>query len=86
MSMSGYTSFLLSDLINQFLQDNITRGQLHESYKLIWDNTFLKRIRNGQRLQNFFSSKHISDLVMRVINPFPKIKSRLIEFSNGVPF
>jgi flavin-dependent dehydrogenase len=86
MSMSGYTSSVLSALIDQFLKEQISREELHQLYRNSWDGTFLRRIRNGQRLQNLFGRRHLSDLALRVLNPFDKIKSRIIESTHGVPF
>jgi menaquinone-9 beta-reductase len=86
MSMSGYSSFILSGLLHQYIGDSITREEMVTAYGSSWNGRFLGRIRRGKQLQYLFGSRHLSDLALRVLNPFEKVKRKLIRSTHGIPF
>ena len=86
MSMASYTSFMLSELIDSYLRGQLAHHQLAELYVAKWNTYFLKRIKRGKQLQYLFGKKHLSDLALRMLNPFGKIKSGIIESTHGLPF
>jgi menaquinone-9 beta-reductase len=86
MSMSGYASFLLSGLISHRLRGKIDQQELARSYSSAWNSRFLRRIHMGRQLQHLFGSRHISDLALRMLNPFESVKRSLVRSTHGVPF
>jgi menaquinone-9 beta-reductase len=86
MSMAGYASQVLCDLIMRYLKGEIPMENLKTQYAARWNETFKMRIQRGRRLQYLFGHKHFSDLALRIINPFEAIKKRLIESTHGIPF
>jgi flavin-dependent dehydrogenase len=86
MSMAAYTSFMLSQLIDACLQHQISYEQLKEEYAAKWNEYFLRRISRGKQLQYLFGKRHLSDLALRMLNPFGKIKSGIIESTHGDVF
>lgn len=86
MSMSAYASFLLSGLVSQHLRGQISRGELVRSYESCWNARFLGRIQMGRQIQVLFGSRHVTDLALRMLNPFEGMKRALIRSTHGIPF
>ena len=86
ISMSAYASFLLSDLIHQYLKEKISYEQLLIQYDLQWKRYFEKRIWRGKKIQQLFENSYLQELVFRLVQPFGKIKSLLITSTHGKPF
>ena len=86
MSMAAYTSVLLTDLIDEYLKNKLTKQQLQNNYQTLWNQHFLKRIERGKKLQYLFGKRNWSDLVLRLLNPLGYLKTHLIESTHGEQF
>lgn len=86
MSMCGYSSVLLTGLIEAHLTGDLTRTELRAAYHSSWTEAFGRRIRRGRQLQRLFGRPYLSDIALRVLNPLEKVKHQIIASTHGVPF
>jgi menaquinone-9 beta-reductase len=86
MSMAGFTSMILADLLDKYFNEKISREMMMKMYHEKWREHISGRIKRGRFLQMLFGRKHLSDFVLRIIDPFPVIKNGLIKSSHGMPY
>jgi 2-polyprenyl-6-methoxyphenol hydroxylase-like FAD-dependent oxidoreductase len=83
MSMALRSSFLLSDLLIDYLQQTISREVLESRYKALWKQHFYQRIQNGKRIQHFFCKESITPLSISALKLFPFIHQKIIRSTHG---
>lgn len=86
MSMALHGSKLAAEQINEFLQGRINRFDMEQQYTQQWEKHFGRRLIMGRILQRFFGNAALSNLLLRVVKPFPKLTSWLISLTHGQPF
>jgi menaquinone-9 beta-reductase len=86
MSIALHTSKIAVELIQDFLQNKISRGQLEDLYKKQWAYHFSKRLYTGRMLQGFFGSNHLSNLFVGTFKSFPFLAKPVIKMTHGKPF
>ena len=86
MSMALHGSKIAFEQIHLFLQNKIPRWQLEQDYTANWKKQFGKRLRTGRMIQRFFGSKFLSNLLISLLKPFPRLTSKLISQTHGQPF
>ena len=86
MSMALHGSKIAAANINNFLQNNITRVEMEKQYSLQWNRQFGHRLKTGRRIQRLFGSKRLTNLLITIIKPFPKLVSYLVKQTHGKPF
>ncbi len=86
MSMALHGSKLAAEQINEFLKGRINRFDMEQQYTQQWEKHFGRRLIMGRILQRFFGNAALSNLLLRVVKPFPKLTSWLISLTHGQPF
>lgn len=86
MSMALHGSKIAAGLINRFLSNKISRKELEEQYILQWNGQFGRRLKVGRFIQRLFGKSSVTNLMIGVLKPFPKIISWLIRQTHGQPF
>lgn len=86
MSLALHTSKLATSLINDFLEEKISRDQMEKLYKKQWAHHFEKRLKTGRTLQHFFGSDRLSNLFVATFKLFPFLSNPVIKMTHGKPF
>jgi menaquinone-9 beta-reductase len=86
MSMALHGSKLAYELIDEFLQEKISREVMEEMYKKIWESKFSKRLVTGRIIQTLFGKKWVTNLLVTVVKPFPFLLNYLIRQTHGEVF
>lgn len=86
MSMALHGSKLAFEQINDFLKGNINRFDMEQQYTQQWEKHFGKRLIAGRILQRFFGNASLSNFLISVVKPFPKLATWLISLTHGQPF
>jgi flavin-dependent dehydrogenase len=86
MSIALHTAKIASVLIDSYLKDRISRGQLESAYAKQWNKNFAGRLQTGRILQRFFGSKTLSNLLVGTFRTLPFLASPVIKMTHGKPF
>lgn len=86
MSMALHAGKLAFEQINYFLENKIKREQMEIGYQRQWRLHFSKRLSTGRALQRFFGHTALSNLLISMLKPFPRIVNRLIRATHGKTF
>lgn len=86
MSMALHSSKLAFEEINSFLQNRINRYEMEIQYTQQWEKHFGRRLQIGRLLQSFFGSTILSNVLIKLVKPFPKFVAFLIQQTHGKPF
>jgi flavin-dependent dehydrogenase len=86
MSIALHTSKIAAELIHEFLQRKISRGQMEDFYKKQWHYYFAKRLGTGRLLQRFFGSDRQSNFFVSAFKTFPLLAKPVIKMTHGKPF
>ncbi len=86
MSMALHGSKIAAIHIHDFLQGKITRVQMEKQYTLQWNLQFANRLKMGRRIQRMFGSKQLTDFLIAITKPFPKIINYMVKQTHGKPF
>ena len=86
MSMALHGSKIAAGLIPEFLQKNISREEMEKKYSGQWKKQFAHRLKMGRRIQRLFGSKWLTNLLLTMIKPFPKLINYLVKQTHGNSF
>lgn len=86
MSMALHGSKIAAGLIHEFLQKIISREEMEEQYSRQWKKQFAHRLKMGRRIQRLFGSKWLTNLLLTMIKPFPKLINYLVKQTHGKTF
>lgn len=86
MAMAIHASKILSDLLLQFCNDQISRATLESSYTNLWSHQFERRLWIGRKLQNLFGSDTMSNLAVSMAKNVKPIGNYLVSKTHGKPF
>ena len=86
MSMALHGSKLAFEQVNDFLGKRISRFEMEQQYTQQWEKHFGKRLIAGRLLQRFFGSPALSNILISLVKPFPKLVTWLIRLTHGQPF
>ncbi|MDQ6609467.1 MAG: NAD(P)/FAD-dependent oxidoreductase [Bacteroidota bacterium] len=86
MSIALHTSKIATLIINDFLQQKITRIQMEEQYEHQWQKHFSNRLQIGRTIQSFFGSNLLSNLFVGTFKALPFLASPVIKQTHGKPF
>src|SRR5204863_2280291 len=62
MSMALHGSKIAADLIDQFLQNKISRTQLEKMYSRQWKRQFGRRLKIGRIVQRLFGRNYLTNI------------------------
>lgn len=83
MSMAIRASVYISVWGKTFLEGSISRQHLEEGYARSWRREFSGRLWVGRRVQGFFGKKWLTFLGIKLLQPFPRLRKRLIRATHG---
>ena len=86
MSMAMHASFMLSPLIQKYVQGIISREQLELDYTQQWDKLFATRVKAGKYLQGFFGKETLTNTTIGLLKHTPIITDKLIQMTHGQIF
>ena len=86
MSMALHGSKVCFTLIDQFLQNRITRDQMEQQYRDTWNRLFGNRLQTGRIIQRFFGNRILTNFLLKIMKPFPKLVTYLIRQTHGDPY
>ncbi len=86
MSMALHGSMIAAKHIHEFLQKNSTREEMEKQYNLEWNRHFARRLKAGQRIQRLFGGKRLTNLLITLVRPFPKLINYLVSQTHGQPY
>ncbi|MCU7548040.1 NAD(P)/FAD-dependent oxidoreductase [Chitinophagaceae bacterium LB-8] len=86
MSMALHSSKIAARLIEAYLKNLISRGQMESDYTREWRHQFYNRLRTGRILQNFFGDERLSNLFVGMFQVFPFLSKAVIKKTHGQPF
>jgi len=86
MSMALHGSKLAFEQINDFLKGTINRFDMEQQYTQQWEKHFGRRLITGRILQRFFGNAYLTNFLIALVKPFPKLATYLISLTHGQPF
>lgn len=86
MSIAMHSSKILSDLIPLFIKSEISRDEMEEKYQKQWNSQFKTRLTVGRLIQYSFGKAFLTNLVINILKPFPRIINGLVSLTHGKPF
>ena len=86
MSMALHSSKMTAIVIDDFLQNNISRKELENIYTKNWQHIFGKRIRTGRIIQQLFGKIWVTNLFISLMKRLPFLTGKLIKKTHGQPF
>jgi len=86
MAMAIHSSKILSELIDQFCREKISRNEMEKSYSHQWSSQFAKRLWAGRQIQRLFGGIRASDFVVNLAHYAKPVASLLISKTHGQPF
>lgn len=86
MSIALHSGQLAMTSLREFLDGRIGREEMETRYQAEWKRHFAGRLRAGRLLQSLFGRPTATNLFLRSLGPFPKIRAALIRRTHGNPF
>jgi menaquinone-9 beta-reductase len=86
MSMALHSSKIVSEQIQFFLKDTISRKKMEENFIFNWKKHFEKRLKVGRIIQSMFGNKFATELLIRFLKPFPSLLSLILKNTHGDSF
>lgn len=85
MAMAIHSAKIASNLVDDFLQNKISRVSMESNYSSIWDKTFKKRINFGKFLSKLLLNSYLSKITMYILITFPFLLPIIIKKTHGKP-
>lgn len=86
MSLALRASALLGSLIPQYMQGEITRSALENTYAQQWRQAMGQRIQIGAGLQRLFGQPRLTALALQTLNHWPRLADAVVSRTHGQPF
>ncbi|HLK97289.1 MAG TPA: FAD-dependent monooxygenase, partial [Hymenobacter sp.] len=83
MSMGMNASFLLHQLLLEFLDGRISRTQLEQHYTQSWRRLLRLRITAGRLIHQFFGRPAVTTLALQVLKRFPGLTTQVLQLTHG---
>ena len=85
MGMAIHSAQIASNLIIQFLSQQISREKLEETYQLQWNKAFKSRLQVGRNLAKLFRMNRFSEVSMSLLKFAPMALDPIIRLTHGKP-
>ncbi|GGZ75929.1 NAD(P)/FAD-dependent oxidoreductase [Algibacter mikhailovii] len=85
MSMAISSAQMASRLIISFMEGNINRRTLEREYAKHWNLAFKSRLKTGRIVASLFRMYGFSEIMMYVLQCFPKLLPQIIKRTHGKP-
>ncbi len=86
MAMAIHTAKTLSELIKDYCNEKISRGEMEQTYSRQWNQLFAKRLWAGRQIQKLFGNVRASDFAVNLACHAKPIAKFLISKTHGQPF
>lgn len=86
MSMALHGSKIAATHIHNYLLNEITRADMEARYGREWKKQFARRLLMGRKIQKLFGSKLLTNMLITLVKPFPKLVSYLVKQTHGKSF
>jgi len=86
MALAIHSAKIVSELVIDFTNHKISRGQLEFFYAKKWKQLFANRLWAGRQIQNLFGSEWASNLAVNLARHFKPVAGFLVKKTHGVPF
>lgn len=83
MSMAIRAGVLSANLMGKFLNNNISRLELEQSYTKVWNKNFKNRLWRGRQLQKLFGKEMHSNLAVSLLKKVPILLTPIIKSTHG---
>jgi flavin-dependent dehydrogenase len=85
MAMAIHSAKIVSNLVDDFIQNKISRALMESKYITIWNKTFKKRLQFGKFLSKLLLNSYISKITMNLLIVFPFLLPIIIKKTHGKP-
>ena len=85
MAMAIHSAKIANDLVDDFLQNKISRATMESNYISIWNKTFKKRLQFGKLLSKLLLNSYLSKITMKLLIVFPFLLPIIIKKTHGKP-
>jgi flavin-dependent dehydrogenase len=86
MAMAIHGAKIVSDLVVQYANSQMSRTELEQQYTKIWDATFRTRHWAGRKIQGLFGGEIMSNAAVNIGLKTPGIAKFLMRQTHGLPF
>ncbi len=86
MSMALHSSKIADGVIDDFLQNKISRESMEQQYTSNWQKNFSRRVKEGMGIQTLFGKKWITNFFISVMKLMPGLANKIISHTHGKPF
>lgn len=86
MSMALHGSKIAAEVMHSFLQGQISRDEMEETYTGQWQQNFSRRLKVGRIIQRLFVNKWLTNFIISLLKRFPKLAAMVIRQTHGKPF
>jgi flavin-dependent dehydrogenase len=86
MSMAMRSSFMLNQLISDFLSGNCSRPELEKKYEKIFRSQFKKRIDLSGILQKMLKNTRLTDSTISMLKRVAFLRNAVVRSTHGRPF
>jgi flavin-dependent dehydrogenase len=86
MAMAIHSAKILSELVMDFVNGELTRPQLETSYSTSWNSHFARRLWAGRQIQRLFGDEWSSNLAVNLMRKSKPVAEFIISQTHGTPF
>ncbi len=86
MSMAFHSSKIVSESINSFLDETISRKKMERQYSSQWKKHFESRLSWGRMIQKLFGKSRMTNFFIGAIKHFPFLINKMIKATHGKEF
>lgn len=86
MSMALHASKLAAEQLCLFLDKQITREEMEQQYIYHWQRQFARRLQMGRRIQSLLGSRWLTNSLITLAKPFPRLVHSLVKQTHGESF
>jgi menaquinone-9 beta-reductase len=83
MSMALFSSKIVCQLIDLYLEHRIDRQTLERKYAAEWNRTFARRLRAGRIIQSLFGKEWVTNKTVGLLKRFPRLVNYIIRQTHG---
>lgn len=83
MAMAIRSAKIVSELVDEYAKNNISREQLEKKYTRIWYRNFNKRMQTGSFLGAILQQQNLSEWLIRIFIKFPTLFFEIIKRTHG---
>jgi menaquinone-9 beta-reductase len=86
MSMALHGSKIAFAKIKQYLNKEISRGEMEQGYTSEWKKIFSTRLMTGRNIQRFFGREWVTNIFISIVKRNKWLMTKIIKLTHGEPF